>query len=153
MGIDFSVFIILLIIAIPIFLFWRWVFRKTESRAKRKILSLILTVVTAPVFYGLMILAWVLLSSYYPSRNFDRKAWLTDSDRRYEYTHDLINRKLLIGKTRAQVEQLLGANGDTSQSELYYYIGFRPELTGIDPSSLIIDFNNGKVDTVIEHDK
>jgi hypothetical protein len=153
MGFDFSAIIILLILAIPMFLFWRWVFRKNESKAKRVTLSLLLTFLTAPLFYGLLILIWVFLSSYYPNRRFDKKAWMTDSDRRYEYTHDLIKSKLLIGKTKPQVLRILGDHGDTSQTELYYYIGFRPEITGIDPSSIIIDFKNGKVDTVIEEDK
>jgi len=153
MGLDFSAIIIILVLSIPAFLFWRWVFRKSASKVNRVLLALLLTVITSPILYGLIIIGWVTVSSYYPNRRFNAKAWFADSDSRYEYTHDLIDRKLLIGKTRRQVEQLLGKNSDTSQIELYYYIGFRPEITGIDPSSLIIDFKQGKVDTVIEHDR
>jgi hypothetical protein len=153
MGVDYSVFIILLILFIPSYLFWRWVFRKIKSKPKRITLILLLVFLTTPVIYGLLVLAWMFIVSYYPNKKFDCRAWLGDSDRRYEYTHDLINSKRLIGKTRAEVEQILGKNSDTSQTKLYYYIGYRPEVTGIDPSSLIIDFKNGKVDTVIEHDR
>ena len=153
MGLDFSTIVILFILSFPLFLFWRWVFKKSASKARRVKLSLLLTLVTSPILYGLIILGWVIAVSYYPNRRFDSKVWMADSDRRYEYTHDLIDRKLLLGKTREQVEQILGENSDTSHAELYYYIGFRPELTGIDPSSIIIDFKQGKVDTVIEHDR
>jgi len=90
---------------------------------------------------------------YYPNRDFNQKAWMADTDKRYEYSRDLIKSKLLIGKTRPQVEQLLGKNDDTSKTELYYYIGFRPELGGIDPSNIEVYFKNEKVDSVIEHDR
>ncbi|WP_295674607.1 hypothetical protein [uncultured Mucilaginibacter sp.] len=154
MGVDFlSVVILLVIAAIPVFFFWRLVFRKNQSKARKRIITVLLTVVTIPILYFLLIFGWVETVQYYPNRDFDENAWKADSDRRYEYTHDLIKRKLLIGKTRAQVEYVLGKNSDTSQTEFYYYIGFRPEITGIDPSTLIINLRNGKVDTVIEYDK
>jgi hypothetical protein len=148
-----DLFILLFFFFILLLAFWWWIFRKTESKPKRIALTLSLAAVSTPIIYGLIIMAWFFTISYYPNRDFDRKAWLTDTDRRYEYSHDLINSKLLIGKTRKQVEQILGKNSDTSQTELYYYIGYRPEIGGIDPSSIIIEFKNGKVDNVTEHDR
>jgi len=150
---DIAVLIIILVIGLPLFFFWRWVFRKTVSKAKRRALTWTLTILSAPLVYVIIGLVWIEGVEYYPNRDFDQKAWKADSDSRYEYTHDLIKSKMLIGKTRPQVLKILGDNGDTSQTELYYYIGFRPEITGIDPSSIVIDFKNGKVDTVIENDK
>ena len=90
---------------------------------------------------------------YYPNRDFDKKAWLTDSDKRYEYTHDLISSKLLIGKSKVEVVQMLGKTDTTQTNELYYYIGYRPVFTGIDPSNIEVDFRKGKVNNVEEHDK
>jgi len=150
---DIAVLIILVVIGLPLFLFWRWVFRKTVSKVKRLTLTWTLTILSAPLVYVIIGLVWIEGVEYYPNRDFDQKTWKADSDSRYEYTHDLIKSKMLIGKTRPQVLEILGNNGDTSQTELYYYIGFRPELTGIDPSNIVVDFKNGKVDTVIENDK
>ncbi|HZY35051.1 MAG TPA: hypothetical protein VFE53_00295 [Mucilaginibacter sp.] len=150
---DIAVLIILLFIGLPLFFFWRWVFRKTVSSAKKGVLVWTLTILSAPAIYVLVGLIWIGGIEYYPNRDFDQRAWKADSDSRYEYTHDLIKSKLLIGKTRSQVLQILGDHGDTSQTELYYYIGFRPEITGIDPSNIVVEFKNGKVDTVIENDK
>ncbi len=112
----------------------------------------LVTVLTTPVLYGVLILIFLFTSEYYPNRHFDQKVWKTDSDRRYEYSHDLVDSKILMGKTKKQVIQVLG-DRDTSNNEIYYYIGYRPEIGGIDPSSIIIDFKNGKVDSVFEHDK
>jgi len=114
----------------------------------------LLTLLTAPVLYIIVILIWIAIEEYYPNRSFDKKMWQTQKEVRYEYSHDLINSKILIGKTRNQVLQLLGNDTDTTQTEeLYYDIGYRPELTGIDPSTILIHFKNGRVDTVIEHDR
>ena len=114
----------------------------------------LLTLITAPFFYVIVILIWIVIIEHYPNREFDKKMWQTDKDKRYEYTHDLINSKILIGKTKNQVLQLLGDDADTSQiNELGYDIGFRPKLMGIDPSYLIIDFKDGKAHAIIEHDK
>ena len=150
---DIAVFIILLFIGVPLFFFWRWIFRKIASKTRKRVLVWVLTIVGAPAVYVLVALIWIGGMEYYPNHDFDQRAWKTDSDSRYEYTHDLIKSKLLIGKTRRQVLQILGDQGDTSQTEIYYYIGFRPEITGIDPGNIVVEFKNGKVDTVIENDK
>lgn len=110
------------------------------------------TIISYPVVYAIFILICFETKEYYPDRTFNSNLWKADSNRRYEYTHDLIKRKLLIGKTKPQVLQILGDHGDTSQTELYYYIGYRPEVTGIDPSNIVIEFKSGKADSVIEND-
>jgi|SRR6185437_859523 len=151
---DPSVFVIALTLSFPLFFFWRWIFRKRASKLNRRIATWLLTLTTAPILYAIVILIWIAIIEYYPNRDFDKKMWQTNKDERYEYTHDLINSKILLGKTESQVLKLLGNDADTSQtSELQYNIGFRPELLGIDPSYLIIDFKNGKVNAVIEHDR
>ncbi len=150
MEFNYSAFIIFLIFFVPLYLFWRWIFRKTASKPKRIALTLSLAIVTVPAIYFLLVFAWIFTVSYYPNRNFDRKAWMADSDKRYEYTQDLIDSKLLIGKTHEEVEQILGRNSDTSRRKLKYYIGSKPSIIVDDPSSLTIHFKNGKVDTVKE---
>ena len=142
---DIAVLIILLFIGLPLFFFWRRVFRKTVSKIKRRLLTWGITIFSAPLVYGVVVLVWMEGVEYYPNRDFDQKAWKADSDSRYEYTHDLIKSKTLVGKSRPQVLKILGDNGDTSQAELYYYIGCRPEITGIDPSNIVVNFKNGKL--------
>ena len=150
---DLSAVGLIVVLTLPVFFFWRWIYRKINATFKRRILIWLTTIITAPILYAGVILLWMFSMEYYPNRDFNQKAWMADTDKRYEYSRDLIKSKLLIGKTRPQVEQLLGKNDDTSKTELYYYIGFRPELGGIDPSNIEVYFKNEKVDSVIEHDR
>jgi len=147
---PYSVIIIFLISCFVLFRFWWWIFRKTASKTRRWAAPVLLTILTVPAVYVVGAFIWMEVMEYYPNRKFDQNAWKTNPDTRYEYTHDLIKNKILIGKTRPQILQLLGDNGDTSQTEMQYYIGTKPELLDIDPSSLIIDFEHGKVDAVTE---
>jgi hypothetical protein len=153
-GMDISAYVILIILGTPIYFFWRWFFRKSEPRVRKVILTWLATIIATPIFYVTVVLIFILVSEYYPNRDFEKKLWQNDKEHRYEYTHDLIQRKILIGKSKKQVLQLLGKDTDTTQTvSLEYDIGFRPELTGIDPSYLIINFKNGRVDNVEEYDK
>jgi hypothetical protein len=154
LGVELGHYVMIIITGIPVFFFWCWVYRRRTSTVKRRTMTWLGTIITAPILYVVLIMTWIMISEYYPNRDFDKMMWQTNKDERYEYTHDLIKSKILLGKTRDQVLNLLGDDADTSQiDELGYDIGFRPELTGIDPSYLIIDFKNGKVDTLIEQDK
>jgi glucan phosphoethanolaminetransferase (alkaline phosphatase superfamily) len=150
---DISAAIFVFLLALPVFFFWRWVFRKKNSIVRRRILVWLATILSAPVIYTVLIVAWMSIVEYYPNHYFDAKAWKTDSDSRYEYSHDLIGSKILVGKTKQQVMGILGKYDDTSQAEWYYYIGYRPELTGTDPSNIYVEFKNGRVESVEENDK
>jgi len=154
MGIDISALVIIAILGIPVFFLWRWAFRKITSTTRRRAIPWVVTIVTAPVFYAACILIFIEIEEYYPNKDFNKKEWLANKDIRYEYSHDLIKSKILIGKSKQQVLQLLGSDTDTTQNDqLEYDIGFRPEITGIDPSHIVVDFKNGKVSDVVEYDR
>ena len=150
MGIDDSVFVFLIILGIPVYFLWRWVFKKANKLDKlttpTKIATWIATVISTPVLYVAIVLLFFSVSEYYPNNNFDKKAWLTNKDERYEYSSNLIDSKILINKTKAEVRQLLGDDGNLDSSDDWYYdLGYRPEIGNIDPDSLEIEFKNGKV--------
>lgn len=147
-----EVYAIVAILAIPLFFFWRWVFRRNASVIKRQLLTSVLTLLTAPIIYVGIVFLWIWSVAYYPNREFTHRAWKENPEIRYEYSHDLIKRKLLIGKTKTQVVVMLG-DGKNFSDDWYYDIGFRPEITGIDPSHIEITFRGGKVIDVVEHDK
>lgn len=143
----------MIILAIPIFLLWRWLFKKfIATKLKRRIITWLVTIVSTPIIYGTIALLIILSIEYYPKRDFDKKQWLTDKDKRYELSEDMIDSKMLIGKTKSEIKSLLGDEGNkVGDNEWYYNLGFRPELTGIDPDNLEIDFKNGKVVSVEQH--
>ena len=146
---DISAIVFILILCLPVFFFWRWVFRKSVSKTRKRVLTWVVTIITAPIVYAIFVMLFFYAEEYYPNRDFDRNVWKTDTDTRYEYTHDLIKSNLLIGKTKPEVLEVLGKT-DTSGIYWYYYIGYRPEILNIDPSYIEIHFENGKVTTVKE---
>ena len=153
-GFSIEVYFIIIIIGIVTFFFWRWLFKKliTDTK-KRKIATWFTTIFVTPVIYILIILAFVFSASYYPTHDFNKQKWVSDSEKRYELSENLIESKILIGKTKKEVTEILG-EPDGSKQENYwsYYLGFKPSIGGIDPDYLDIEFKNDKVITVGQHE-
>lgn len=151
LGVGLDAILIAIIIGLPIFFLWRWLFRKKiKNRNKRAVSTWIATIVTAPLCYVIIIAAIVLLPMYYPDRDFDRNKWFNDKDERYEYVEDIIKSKMLIGKTSAEVEKILGIDHFNEQYGGWFYeLGTTP--SAIDPDSMEILFKDGRVTNVIRH--
>jgi len=59
----------------------------------------------------------------------------------------------LIGKTKQEVIDILGDDGNKMESNVWYYnLGFVPRFMAIDPDVLTIKFDNGKVIEVGQHE-
>jgi hypothetical protein len=153
-GLSIEVYFILIILGIPTFFFWRWLFKKyIKVNKTRKLITWIATIILTPLIYvGIVMLIYFSIS-YYPSHDFDRQKWLTDGEKRYELSKDLINSKILIGKSKVQVRQLLGDEADNeNKSNVWTFgLGYRPELFNIDPDHLQIEFKDDKVVNVEQH--
>ncbi len=90
--------------------------------------------------------------SYYPTHDFDKEKWFTDEEKRYEMSDNIIESNMLIGKTKTEIQQILGDGDNSDQSDgWYYYLGYRPGFANIDPDVLYIEFKNGKVIKVEQH--
>jgi len=92
-GLSIDVYFILLIIAIPTFLFWRWLLKKyiTVDRT-RKIATWSATIIGTPIIYVGLIMLFMLGMSYTPSRDFDKSQWLTDREGRFQMAGDIISK-------------------------------------------------------------
>lgn len=122
-----------------------------QSRTKIFV-TWIATIVSTPILYGGIILLFFQVMNYYPKRDFDKSAWLKNKDVRYEYSDDIIDSKMLIGKSKNEVRKILGDVGNAEDSNDWFYdLGFRPELLNIDPDSMEITFKNNKVVDVVQH--
>lgn len=146
--------IIALLIAVPTFLCWRWLFKKTIQTAwVRQGATWGATLVSVPLLYIAFIVAYISVVTYYPDRDFNREKWIADQETRYEYARDIIESKMLMGKTKAEVRELLGDDGHRDTSDYWpYYLGFRPGLFNLDPDVLVIEFKEGKVVNVQQHE-
>ena len=107
-------------------------------------MTLISTLILTPLTYIGIILISFFAVSYHPKEEFSREKWFAEEETRYELTDDLIDRELLIGKTKKEVVELLG-NTDTTTQQMRYYIGFEPGFISLDPSMLCINFEDGRV--------
>lgn len=152
-GVSIEVYFIILILAMPTFFVWRWIFKKyITDKKKLNIATWTATTIATPIIYVGLVMLWIFSISYYPSKDFDRQKWLTDKEKRYELSEEIIESKMLIGKTKAEVKQILGDEENIENSNLWnYYLGYRPQLFGIDPDVLDIEFENGKVIRVSQH--
>jgi hypothetical protein len=151
---DFSVIVINLILGIPIFFLWRWIFKRFFKSVPRKGLSTLLaTFITTPLVYTALIILWFLSISYYPSHRFTKQKWNSNQEKRYELSEDIIKSKVLIGKNKTEIKQILGAENNVEQSDYWTYdLGYLPGLFNIDPYVLYIEFQNGVVAKVSQHE-
>ncbi|MEJ5995219.1 hypothetical protein WG904_12390 [Pedobacter sp. Du54] len=144
MGIE--VYFILLLIGSVTFFFWKWLLTKgVKNPRKRKIAIWACTIIGTPILYLFIVWLAIFALSYYPDHKFDSEKWKNEPESRYELTKSLIGSKLLIGKSKREVEQLLGKTYDFKSNLWIYNVGFVPGLFNIDPDILEISFKNDKV--------
>lgn len=147
--VSIEVPIIILIIGIISFFIWRWIFSKMKIKRKN-LVSIIVSIISAPLIYTAIVAIWLMSLLYYPNRDFDRNQWFENKEKRYEYTYSLKKSKILEGKTKDEIEQILGEPNYEEKEAIVYYIGFKPQL-GVDPDWLKIRFKNGIVYEITEY--
>ena len=147
--------IIVLILAIPIYFLSKWILKKWNfgNEKNRKYLAIIPSVVLSPIVYIGLIYLWIFSISYYPTNDFDKQTWESNPEERYKMSEDIIESKMLIGKTKQEIVELLGNDFYSySENHIAYGLGFVPGLFNIDPDVLDIYFENGKVTKVGQHE-
>ena len=149
-GISIEVYIIVLLLMVVLFFIWKWVLKKLKVQ-RLSLYSIIASIITAPIVYLIIVLCVIFTMSYYPERNFDREIWLNNREIRYEYSTSLKKDKLLKGKTKEEVKEYLGEPDCVEKNALIYYIGFKPQIIGIDPDWLKISFEKDIVSEVVEY--
>lgn len=146
--------IIILILAIPTYFSFKWILKKLNvgNEKNRKYVAFIPTVFFSPIIYIGLIYLWIFSISYYPSNDFDQTEWKTNTEERYKMSEDIIESKILIGKTKQEIIELLGNDFYSySENHIAYGLGFVPRLFNIDPDVLVVYLKNGKVIKVEQH--
>ncbi|WP_108425414.1 hypothetical protein [Flagellimonas amoyensis] len=137
--------IIILILAIPSYFVCSWIIRKFKighERNSRQI-AIVSALLLSPFVYVALIIIWVFSASYYTSNDFDKIEWDSNVEERYRMAEDIIDSKMLIGKTKSDVIQILGSEYSISnENHLSYELGIKPGLFNIDPDYLDIKFEN-----------
>lgn len=142
-----ALYILTLLVSIPGVIIWNWLFKKMiRSDKLRKLTAWLVTFAMMPVIYRAIVVPWYLGLSFFPSQNFTPEKWHSAAEKRYEMSEDIIDRDILIGKTKQEVQVLLGKSENSFENnEWEYILGARPGLFVIYPDVLNITFKSGKV--------
>lgn len=135
------------IISMITFFLLRWMISKwTQDTGYKNVLTIGGTFVMTPVIYLVLIMGLLCSSSYYKAIAFDQTTWINNPDERFRMSENIIESRILIGKSKSEIETLLGSDFSTiSEYEISYYIGFVPDMFSIDPDVISIRFANGVV--------
>lgn len=147
---PFLLFLFILFATLLTFFLVQWLFRKINpawDRLSNPFLWLG-ALVALPISYFIVFILWLAIISYYPKRTFDREQWLKTTEKRYEYTDDLVDNHKLIGLRKEEVIELLGRPFSEHKGSLHYDIGYYPGTMALDPWYLQVEFKDGKVHKV-----
>ena len=146
--------IIILIISVPTFFLSKYIFKILNfgDDRNRKIIAIVPTIILSPLIYVGMFYLWIFSVSYYPKNDFNKHKWETNTEKRYEMSNDIIESKMLIGKGKEEITEILGQDFYSyTENHIAYELGFVPNLFNIDPDVLDIYFENDKVIRVEQH--
>lgn len=124
---------------------------KKKVNPLNKIYFWVIGILTVPVLYGLFVVLVISEYSHIPSRNFTTQEWIAKEDKRVEIIDDLVKRKLIDGKSKAEVLTILGEPLKdceyfrSSKYDMIYCLGPERGLISIDNEWLLIWFEHGTV--------
>ncbi len=154
-GLSIEVYFVYMILAIPMFFLWKWFFKRYfKNDRKRKVASIIATLIVTPIIYIGIVFIWIIGLLSYPESDFDQQKWNENKEKRYELSQDIIESKMLIGKTKTEVRQLLGDEGNSNESDRWTYnLGYLPGIVINDEGQdvLEVNFKNGRVAKVLQY--
>ena len=103
------------------------------------------------VFALAAIISYVLIDAN--EKEFDQVQWRISPLTRYKMANDIIESKMLLGKTKTEITSLLGNNTQTStlvgKEHLVYSLGKAPSFFETKDEALIVVFENSKVIKII----
>jgi len=82
---------------------------------------------------------------YFFEERFDSENWKTQHSKRYKMANDIVEEKLLLGKTKDDLIQLLGKpdfSEFNNDNTFIYHLGTPPSFFDAEPQQLVVKFNN-----------
>ncbi|MEZ4793593.1 MAG: hypothetical protein R2783_09065 [Gelidibacter sp.] len=143
-----TLIVFLLIVFVLVFLF-------VNTIDKRKWLTFIISVIATPFvyFYGFYPMVNI-FSSYHHEKYFDSSSWKKNASLRYEMSDDLVASKELIGRSKDDVQMLLGTYEWLSWNDTIhdkdpdywnYGLGIEPGAMNDQKDNILITFKNNRV--------
>lgn len=121
-GLGYEVYLINLVIAIPTFFIIRWLIRRiTKEKTLGILIPWIGTLFLTPLIYVCFVIMIFYVITYEPSRNFNKERWFSDTEKRYEMRDDIVKSKILLGKTKSEIIELIGRPGKGDSTNVWNY--------------------------------
>ncbi|MFB9058168.1 hypothetical protein ACFFU9_15595 [Mariniflexile ostreae] len=101
-----------------------------------------------------------IFSSFYHQKHFNVERWKDKPSLRYEMTDEIINKNILIGKTKLEIEAILGKSEWNSWDETlkahspdiwHYNLGFKPGAFNKQQETMEILFSKDSLKTVRQY--
>ena len=125
---------------------------------KRKWLNILVSLVLTPIVYFYVFYPILnIFSSYHHEKYFNSESWKVKPALRYEMTNNMLKTDTLIGKSKQEIEQLLGTYEWLSWNDSIknhddnlwnYAMGLKPGAMNTKKECVTIIFKNGKVATI-----
>ncbi|WP_136480796.1 hypothetical protein [Cognatitamlana onchidii] len=141
------------IILISIVFILVWLFVRTID--KRKWLTLLVSLALTPIAYFYVFYPILnIFSSYHHEKRFNAKAWEDKPELRFEMMHTIVKDSIFIGKTKDEVQPLLGkaewygwddSLKANSPEKWNYNLGFKPGALNNMQECIELQFKNNKV--------
>jgi hypothetical protein len=136
-----------------------WLFANTID--KRKWVSFLITLIAAPIFYFYVFYPFInIFFSYHHQKHFETEAWVEKPSLRYEMSDVIIDDHMFQGKTKKDVETVLGksewygwddAIKANSKDKWNYNLGFKPGAFNMSQECLELVFKNDTVASVYQY--
>lgn len=136
-----------------------WLFSKTID--SNKWLTLLISLVLTPIVYFYVFYPLLnIFSSYHHEKHFDDGTWKERPALRYEMSKEITDKNLFIGKTKADVESILGTSEwfgwddsikANSPDKWNYNLGYKPGAFNMQQECLELVFKNNKVSSVKQY--
>jgi len=125
---------------------------------KRKWLSVIISLVLTPIVYFYVFYPILnIFSSYHHQKYFNSEVWLDEPTLRYEMTNNILKSDTLIGKTKIEIQALLGEREWLSWNDSIkayddnlwnYSLGLKPGAMNNKKECMTVVFKDGKVNRI-----
>ena len=148
-------FVVLLVIVFILV----WLFINTID--KRKWLTFLISLVLAPIVYFYLFYPMLnIFSSYHHQKYFNTEAWNEKPALRYEMIGNIVDESLFTGKTKSEIEILLGKSEwfgwdesiqANSPEKWNYNLGFKPGAFNKMQECVEFSFINNRVNTIKQY--
>jgi hypothetical protein len=153
-GFSMEVFVILLFISIPTYIFFYMLFRnRITDKIKRNLSIWVSTIIlTLLIYVGIFAAFIYFLLRQPPNKAFDQSKWIIEKNERFLMGDDLVKSKILNEKDTIQIKQILGQPTwkDSLNTSWTYDMGSNGSGFGLLFHSLSVKFENNKA-VKIEH--